>query len=89
MFQFNLFNYDLTFNFSDLKDYNCSNLEIVSEAYEDIYESSEDEGLCLIILYFHSDGHFPSPGISMRRVVDEKCEVIISSEISGSNKGPR
>ena len=54
-----------SYNFTDLKDYNCGNLETVSEAYEDIYESSEDEG------------------ISMRRVVDDKCEVIISSEISG------
>ena len=35
-------------NFSDLKDFNCSNLETVSEAYEDIYESSEDEGLCCV-----------------------------------------
>ena len=37
---------NFTLNFSDLKDFNCSNLETVSEAYEDIYESSEDEGLC-------------------------------------------
>ena len=33
----------LILDLSDLKDY-CGNLETVSEAYEEIYESSEDEG---------------------------------------------
>ena len=33
--------------------------------------------------------YLTSLGISMRRVVDDKCEVIINSEISNTNKGPR
>ena len=34
----------------DLKDFS-GNLETVSEAYEDIYESSEDEGEIVFVLF--------------------------------------
>lgn len=71
----------------DLKDFS-GNLETVSEAYEDIYESSEDEGE-IVFDPSCTKGPLNYSGISMRRVLDDKCEVVINSEVPERSRAAR